>query len=244
MLTLLSLAASGACTGDGPRQDEPRPAAGEASTTVPTAEERAQGFRALFDGTSLDAWRGYRQDGVPGGWSIEDGTLAFDPAGGRGDLITREQFADFELRLEWRVSPGGNSGVFFRVQERHEWPRQTGPEMQILDNAGHPDGQSPLTAAGSNFALHGPVEDVTRPVGEWNEARLVVAGLHVEHWLNGRRIIEYELWTPAWVDAVSGSKFAEMPDYGLARSGHIGLQDHGDRVWFRDIRIRPLGGEG
>jgi hypothetical protein len=116
----------------------------------------------------------------------------------------------------------------------------TGPEMQVLDNGGHPDGKTPNTSAGSNFALHAPLRDVTRPVGQWNQARLVVNGSHVEHWLNGVKIVEYELWGDDWKARVAASKFKAMPRYGLARRGHIALQDHGDWVAFRNIRIRRI----
>ncbi len=228
--------ACGGQTDDGADQDGTAQPAAQVAAMAPEAE-----FTPLFDGTSLDAWRGYKREDVPGGWSIEDGTLAFDPDGEGGDLVTRDQFGSFELRLDWKVSEGGNSGIFFHVQERLDWPWMTGPEMQILDNERHADGQSPLTSAGSNYALHGPVSDVTQPVGEWNEVRLIVDGIQVEHWLNGERVVWYTLWTPEWIEAVQASKFAEMPDYGLARTGHISLQDHGDRVWFRNIRIREIG---
>lgn len=235
---LLVLAVAALACAQPPAGDEQQ---ASARSAVPAAPAEGD-FRPLFDGTSLDGWRGYGSEEVPGAWFIEDDELVFDPAFEGGDLITREQFDNFELRLEWRISEGGNSGIFFHVNERLPWPWMSGPEMQILDNARHADGQSPLTSAGSNYALHGPAEDVTRPVGEWNEVRLVVDGINVEHWLNGEHVVSYQLWTPQWVDAVQSSKFVEMPDYGLARSGHIGLQDHGDPVWFRNIRIREIEG--
>ncbi|HEX7117426.1 MAG TPA: DUF1080 domain-containing protein [Longimicrobiales bacterium] len=215
-------------------------AAGEPAPNTLTAEEHAAGWRLLFDGRSTDGWRGFKRDGVPAGWTVEDGTLTrVAPA---GDLVTRETFADFELTLEWKVEPGGNSGIFFRVVEADDLGQtyHSGPEMQVLDNARHPDGRSPLTSAGSNYALHAPVRDVTRPAGEWNRVRLVVDGAHVEHWLNGVKIVEYELWTEDWERRVRESKFAAWPRYGRAREGHIALQDHGDRVWFRNIKVRRL----
>ncbi len=205
-----------------------------------TDAERAEGWRLLFDGASLEHWRGYKRDDVPASWSIEDGTVAFRAGDDRGDIVTRERFGDFELALEWRISPGGNSGIMFRATEDHDYPWESAPEMQVLDNAGHVDGGNPLTSAGANYALHAPIRDVTRPVGEWNQARLVVRGSHVEHWLNGAKVVEYELWTDDWKALVAGSKFSEMPDYGLARVGHVVLQDHDDPVWYRNIKIRPL----
>jgi len=179
-------------------------------------------------------------DALPAEWLVEDGTLQFRPGGPGGDILTRETFADFELELEWRVAEGGNSGIFFRVDEAEPRTFESGPEMQVLDNKGHADGKNPLTSAGSNYALHAPSQDTTRPVGEWNQARLLVRGAQVEHWLNGVKVVEYELWTEDWRSLVAGSKFVEWPRYGLAREGHIALQDHGDPVWYRNIRVRTL----
>ncbi len=172
---------------------------------------------------------------------MRDGTIVFTPGeGSGGDLITVDRFSSFELELEWMVEEGGNSGIFFRVTEDHAYPWESGPEMQVLDNARHVDGQSPLTSAGSNYALHGPPEDVSHPPGEWNAVRILVDGDHVEHWLNGVKVVQYTLGSPAWEALVRASKFNEMPDYGRAPTGHIGLQDHGDPVRFRNIRIREI----
>jgi cytochrome c len=205
-----------------------------------TDAERAEGFRLLFDGETLDGWRGYGKDTVPSGWGVIDGTLTFSPGQGSGDLMPDEQFDNFELRLEWKVSEGGNSGVMYRVSEDHGAPYETGAEMQVLDNRRHPDGRNPKTSAGANYALHAPTRDVTRPAGTFNEARLIVNDGQVEHWLNGEKIVSYTLWDEAWEALVETSKFNEMPDYGRNRSGYIVLQDHGDKVWFRNIRIRAL----
>lgn len=203
-----------------------------------TEQERAEGWRLLFDGRTTEGWRGYRGEATPAGWQAVDGTLARVAAA--TDIVTVEQFADFELALDWMVAPGGNSGIMFRVVETADPAYHTGPEFQILDNAAHPDGQSPLTSTGSNYALHAPVKDVARPAGEWNSARLVVRGNHVEHWLNGTMIVTYELGSADWQRLVAGSKFRDMPGYGRARRGHIALQDHGDAVAFRNIRLRLL----
>jgi hypothetical protein len=214
--------------------------AGQESANVLTPDEAASGFELLFDGRSLDAWRGFRRDDVPGGWSAVEATLAYTPDVESGDIITRERFTDFDLRLEWRVGPAGNSGIMFGVSEENRRTYESGPEMQVLDNAGHRDGRNPLTAAGSNYGLHAPAADVTRPVGEWNEARIVRRGPHIEHWLNGTKVVEYELGTAEWKAMVAETKFAEWPDYGLHAEGHIALQDHGDPVSFRNLRIRRL----
>lgn len=203
-----------------------------------TPHERATGWRLLFDGKTTAGWRNFRSDSISSGWQVVDGTLA--RVGPAGDIITKEQFDNFELVLDWKVAPGGNSGIMFRVSEDAEATYHTGPEMQILDNAGHADGQNPLTSTGSNYALHAPVKDATKPAGEWNSVRLVVNRGHVEHWLNGKKIVEYELWTDEWKKLVAGSKFAAWPGYGLNRKGHIALQDHGDAIAFRNIKLLVL----
>jgi hypothetical protein len=202
------------------------------------AQERTDGWRPLFDGRTLDGWRGFRADTPPAGWAAVDGMMVRQGSG--GDIVTVEEFGDFELQLEWRISEGGNSGIFFHVARTGRETWESGPEMQLLDNARHVDGKNPLTSAGANYALHAPSRDVTRPVGAWNDVVLRVTGPRVEHWLNGTKVVEYELWSPAWEAAVKASKFSTMPAYGRARRGHIALQDHGDVVWFRNIRIRSL----
>lgn len=188
-------------------------------------------------------WRGFKRQNLPAAWKVVGDTLAFTPVADtsqRGDIVTREQYGDFELAYEWKVSPGGNSGVYYRADEDHAFGWETGPEMQVLDNKRHVDGKNPLTSAGAAYALYAPSEDVTRPAGEWNEARIVARGPHVEHWLNGRKVVEYEQGSPDWQQRMKASKFNTMPDYGKRMSGHIVLQDHGDPVWFRNIRIRRL----
>lgn len=203
-----------------------------------SAAERAEGWQLLFNGTSTSGWRPFRKSGPVQGWVAQDGALV--RAGAGGDIITEQSFDNFEFAYEWKLGPGGNSGIFFRVDEQHDYVWQSGAEMQVLDNDAHPDGRNPLTSAGANYALHAPLRDLTMPVGMWNQARLVVRGAHVEHWLNGERLLEYELWTPEWKAAVAASKFAGMPDYGLNASGHLALQDHGDFVAYRNLKLRKL----
>ncbi|MCC6408179.1 MAG: DUF1080 domain-containing protein [Planctomycetes bacterium] len=203
-----------------------------------TDTERAEGWRSLFDGASTAGWRNYGKEGAPTGWAAENGELV--RVGDGGDLVTEELFDSFELEFDWRLWPGGNSGVFFHVVDGFDAVWRTGPEFQLLDNAGHADGQDPLTSTGANYALHAPEFDDTQPITTWNHARLVVDGAHVEHWLNGVKQCEYELWTDAWKARVAGSKFAAMPDYGLAKTGRIALQDHGDRVAFKNVKLRPI----
>lgn len=203
-----------------------------------TDAERAAGWRLLFDGKTSAGWRGFRSQTFPAGWQVVDGALTRVADG--GDIITADQFGNFELALEWKVAPGGNSGIFFRATEETESIYENAPEMQVLDDAKHDDGQSRLTSAGSNYALHAAPAGIVKPADEWNQVRILVNGSHVEHWLNGVKVVEYELWTPEWERLVKASKFVEWPPYGRAKRGHIGLQDHGDLVAYRNIKIRVL----
>jgi hypothetical protein len=212
--------------------------ADDAAMNTLTPEEKAAGWRLLFDGKTLNGWRGFKSDTPGAGWNVVDGALT--RAGQGGDIMTVDQFGDFELLIDWKIAKGGNSGIFFRVTPEGEQVWHSAPEVQILDNSGHKDGTSLETSAGSNYALHAPVRDVTKPVGEWNRVRLVVRGSHVEHWMNGVKLLEYELSSPDWKARVQASKFKEHPGYGRASRGHIALQDHGDLVQFRNIKIRPL----
>jgi len=208
-----------------------------------TAEERTAGWRLLFDGKTTTGWRGYKKDHFPNqGWKVIDDCIVRVGPGG-GDICTVQQFGNFELKLEWRICAGGNSGIFYRVDEQYGWPWESGPEMQVLDNAEHADGRNPKTSAGSNYALHAPVRDVTEPVGFFNQVRIVADGPHVEYWLNDVKIVEYELKSPEWEQLVAESKFRDMPHHGRIKKGHIVLQDHGDKVWYRNIEIRRLRGE-
>ena len=204
----------------------------------PAAMTDSSAWRTLFDGTSTAAWRGYQMDSFPSGWGIENGSLVRTTGG--VDIITRDQFSDFELELEWKVGPAGNSGIMYRVTEADSSTYRSGPEYQILDDAAHQDGKNRLTSAGSAYGLYAPPEGVVKPAGELNSTRIVARGAHVEHWLNGQKVVEYELWSPDWEAKVRASKFAEWAGYGRSPRGHVALQDHGDRVEFRAIRIREL----
>jgi hypothetical protein len=210
-----------------------------------TKDEKKAGWKLLFDGKSLKGWRGYKMKKPPAAWKAEDGVLRFenkagDEAAGGGDLLTVGQYDSFELALDWRISEGGNSGVMYHVLETEDRPWKTGPEMQILDNQKHKDGKSPLTSAGACYGLYPPTKDLTRPVGEWNQARLLVDGLKVEHWLNGEKIVEYEKGNDAWQAKVAASKFKDFPSFGKPTRGHIDLQDHGDKVEYRTIKLRVI----
>ena len=195
------------------------------------------GHKSCVDISSLDNWRGYKKDSVPEQWVVEDGAI-YLTGGGGGDLITREQYESFDLTMEWKISPKGNSGVMYHVSETDGPTYFTGPEMQVLDNV-VANGDL-LHSAGADYALHAPEADNTKPVGEWNTARMRVDGPQVTYWLNGVQQCTYELWSEDWSAKVAASKFKQWPGFGMNKSGHIALQDHGNPVWFRNIAIKTL----
>jgi len=209
------------------------------ATTLPMAVGQGSGWRALVEGNSLSAWRGYKRDSVPDGWRAEDGMLMKErPV---ADIVTRDEFGDFELSLEWRVSEGGNAGIFYRGTEEYPRVYWSAPEYQLLDDDKAADGKSRLTSAGAAYGLYPSPAGHLKPVGEWNETRIVARGGHVEHWLNGTKLVEYELWSPDWKEKVAASKFNAWPNYGLARRGRIALQgDHNGALAFRNVRIREI----
>jgi hypothetical protein len=192
----------------------------------------------LFDGKTTAGWRGFKMDTMPSGWKVVDGALT--RVGPGRDIITQKKYQNFELTLEWRIAPGGNSGIFYRASEDDNAIYWTAPEMQVLDDARHPDGKSPLTSAGADYGIYPAPAGAVKPAGEWNQVRLVVNGTHVEHWLNGVKIVEYELRSPDWELRVRESKFGPHPHYGRNSEGYIGLQEHGDWVAYRNINIREL----
>lgn len=205
---------------------------------VPGVIQADESWIDLLQGDTLEHWRGYSSEDIPAGWEVDNGTLMFSP--GKGDLVTRESFKNFELQLEWKISEGGNSGVLYLAQLSDDPIYYSAPEMQILDDDRHQDGKDPLTSAGANYALHPAPRGVVAPAGDWNTVRIRHQDGQVEHWLNGEKIVEYTLGSADWESRVAASKFSEWPDYGRAREGFIGLQDHGNNVWFRNIRIRRL----
>ncbi len=195
----------------------------------------------LFDGKSADAFRGYKKDSFPDkAWAVENGALKTIPGADGVDLITKENFENFDLQLEWKISPGGNSGVIYHSTEDFPASYHTGLEMQVLDDSKHKDGQNTKTSAGALYALIAPTNKTLKPVGEWNQARLLVNGNHVEHWLNGAKIVEYELNSPALAELIADSKFKRLPRFAREKTGHIVLQHHHDEVWYRNITVKKL----
>ena len=196
-------------------------------------------WTVLFDGEKVTGLRGYKQVGFPNSWEIVDGTLKTIPGYGV-DLISVDIYNNFELELEWKVPEGGNSGIFYFATEEGDYIWQSAPEMQVLDDKKHSDGKNTLTSAGALYAMIAPPKSVVNPVGEFNQVRIKVKDNHVEHWLNGTKVVEYEYQSDAMWDLVAKSKFNTMPLFAKASEGHIGIQgDHGE-IWYRNIRIRKL----
>ena len=204
-----------------------------------TPKEKADGWSLLFDGHTTSGWRGYKQQSMPAGWSVVDGTLTKSTE--TGDIVTTREYGDFELDVDWKIGSGGNSGIFYRGTEEYDHVYWSAPEFQLLDDANAPDGKSRLTAAGSDYALYPAPAGIVEPAGEWKTTRLIVKGAHVEHWHNGTKMVSYELWSPDWTAKVKQSKFSPYGHYGMAKRGLIAIQgDHPGLLALRNIKIREL----
>jgi len=212
----------------------------EAPLNTLTDAEKAAGWKLLFDGKDAAAnWRGYKKDTLPGGWAVQDGALVRKEKG--GDIITKEQFESFEFSVDWKISEGGNSGIMLKVLETDGPPWATGPEAQIQDNVKGHDPQK----AGWMYQLYAASVDATKPVGEWNtfvlKCQKTPAGTYqCVHTMNGTKYVEYEIGSADWNEKVAKSKFASKPGFGKAAAGHLCLQDHGNEVAFRNLKIRVL----
>jgi hypothetical protein len=221
----------------------------DAHNTI-TPEERADGWELLFDGETTEGWRGYNDEAFPeSGWTTNDGVLTIqgsdgDVSGSGGDIVTTDTYDDFVLKLEWKISEGGNSGIFYRAIEQDDQPIYwSAPEMQILDNINHPDanrGENGNRKAGSLYDLIPAEPQTFSGHGEWQQVMIVAEGNHIEHWLNGEKVLEYDLWTQDWYRMIRDSKFQGHPEFGDAHKGYIGLQDHGTTAHFRNIKIKEL----
>jgi 3-keto-disaccharide hydrolase len=216
-----------------------------------TGAEKAAGWRLLFDGKTLDGWRGFHSDKVPAGWAIEDGCIKKVPAQGElgqagGDLITVDQFDNFEFSIEWKLSKGANSGIKYLISESLPPTGRSGVsfEYQVLDDENHPDAKAGIAGnrtAGSLYDLI-PASKAKKPkpIGEFNQTRIVVKGNHIEHWLNGVKVLEFERGGEKLKQHIAESKFKNTKGFGETAKGHILLQDHGDAVWYRNIKIRTI----
>lgn len=221
----------------------PFAAAAQTPNTLSKAEKK-EGWKLLFDGTSTSGWHTYGQPNAGSRWAVQNGALAPNPAGGKGhgDLLTDQAYGDFDLKLQWKISPGGNSGVLFYVQEdtaKYKETYFTGPEMQVLDNDSNHDGRINKHRAGNLYDLiAGP--DEVKPVGQWNQVEIISQGGTLKLFLNGVNVVTTTMWDDHWREMIAHSKFKRWPDFGLAHNGRIALQYHDFPVWFRDIKIKKL----
>lgn len=205
-----------------------------------SAAEKKAGWKLLFDGQSLNGWRGYKTEAIGKGWKVQDGAIMLTEAKS-GDLVSAQAYGDFELGFEWKISEGGNSGVIYRSGLGDAAPFRTGPEYQVLDNEKAKDNKLGNHLAGSLYDFGGETaRTLTKPVGQWNSSRLIVRGWRVEHWLNGQKVIEIDLASSEGKAAIAKSKFKDWEKFATLARGHIVLQDHGDVVSFRAIKIREL----
>lgn len=222
-----------------------------AAPTFYTLEADAQAIPSIYNNRHIirykprdgfKGWHNYGKTGVKPQWIIDDGAFHLSKGGG-GDIVTDEVFGDFELTLEWKISEAGNSGIFYLVNEdtaKYKAIYMSAPEYQVLDDDKHPDGKYENHRAGANYDLITPKPGCTKPVGQWNKTRIRVQNGKVEHWLNGDLVVIYTLWSDEWRSMVAKSKFKNWTGYGQSKTGRIGLQDHGDKVWYRNIKVKKL----
>jgi hypothetical protein len=208
-----------------------------------TEDEMEAGWTLLFDGETLNGWKGYNKK--LNGWTVEDGTimcLGIGPNHGGGDIMTVNQYENFELSVEWKISPGGNSGIIYLIHEDTVYHQtyDTGPEYQILDDLGWPEELKEVNQVGANYDMHPAVGKKVKPALEWNTSRIIKDGDRVEHWLNGKKVVEYTLWDEAWKESVQNCKWKDSPGYGQYKKGHISFQDHDHKAWFRNVKIREF----
>ncbi len=205
--------------------------------------EKKEGWQLLFDGSSTKGWHTWRKSSLNDRWKVKDGELYLDASVKEGgDMVTDKEYENYELKLEWKIEKCGNSGIIFNSVEsdKYAYSFLTGPEMQVLDNECHPDAKIIKHRAGDLYDLISCSKETVKPALEWNEVRIVSKNAHYEFWLNGTKVVEFTMHTPEWDTMVKGSKFKTMPDFGKSTKGHIALQDHGNAVWFRNLKIKTL----
>ncbi|RAJ10486.1 uncharacterized protein DUF1080 [Chitinophaga skermanii] len=221
-----------------------------ATTPVAAAEntltdtEKAEGWKLLFNGQNLDGWRMY-QSKPADTWGVQDGLLhctgsATDKSDKRGDLVTNDEYENFEFSADWKLAPQGNSGILYLVSEEFPSSYQSGPEYQLIDDNNFPEKLEDWQKTGGNYAMNPPLKNASKPIGEWNNTRIIVNKGHVEHWLNGEKVVEYELWNDEWKKHKSEGKWKDTPSYGSAKKGHIAFQDHGSEIWFKNVKLKQL----
>ena len=203
--------------------------------------EKKEGWTLLFDGKSTEHWRPFKNRPADS-WEVVNGELINkkENVSNRADLITKEQYENFELAFDWKLAPKGNSGVIYLVTEDNGATYESGPEYSLIDDEGYPDKLNDVQKSGANYDVHAPLVKAANPVGEYNHSRIVVRNSKVEHWLNGKKVVEYEIGSPDWEAKKNNSKWKDVKPYAQAKKGHIALQDHGGGVWFRNIKIRKI----
>ena len=204
-------------------------------------KEKKEGWVLLFDGTTTNGWRSY-QNKEQQGWEVKDGELNCKIEGvtKRSDLITVNKYENYELQIDWKISPKMNSGIIYMVTEDNGVSYESGPEYQLIDDIGYPGKLSDKQLSGANYDMNAPSAKVSKPAGEFNQTKIVINKGHVEHWLNGTKVVDYQLWSPEWEQAKANSKWKDVKPYGMSKSGHIALQDHGGGIAFKNIKIKPL----
>src|SRR4030095_9470233 len=204
-------------------------------------QEKKEGWKLLFDGTTMNGWRIYQNKKVDD-WDVKNGELYCKVEGvtKRADLITNDKYENFELKIDWKIAPKENSGIIYMVTEDNGATYESGPEYQLIDANGYADKLKDVQLTGANYDMNPPSAKVHKPVGEYNHTRIVVNKGHVEHWLNGTKVVDYQLWTPEWEQTKAKSKWKDVKTYGMSKSGHIALQDHGGGVWFKNIKLKAL----
>ena len=215
-----------------------------------TSEEKSNGWKLLFDGKTTKGWHRYGGGAIDSVWKVKEGVLCLDTLvkkqfniKGDWDIVTDDEYDNFDLQLEWMISKNGNSGIIFYIHEDktvHNWPWETGMEMQVLDNDGHPDAKFPKHRAGDLYDIIACSKETVKPYGEWNLAEIKSVNGKLDLYLNGENVVSTTLWGDGWRKLVAGSKFRNMAGFGTYQKGHIGLQDHGNGVCFRNIKIRKL----
>jgi len=205
--------------------------------------EKAGGWKLLFNGTNMDGWRTFKNK-ANDSWEVVDGTLhckSDSLAKQRADILTVDQYTNFDLVFDWKIAPGDNSGVIYRATEEFDQPYLSGPEYQVIDDTGYAHDLTDAQTSASNYDMHAaPADKPINPPGEWNTGRIVANGNHIEHWLNGKKIVEYEINSDDWKKRRAESKWKDAAGYGIATQGHIDLQDHGGEVWYRNIKVKSL----
>jgi hypothetical protein len=208
---------------------------------VLTAKEKKEGWKLLFDGTTMNGWRIYQNKKVDD-WDVKNGELYCKAEGvtKRADLITNDKYENFELQIDWKIAPKENSGIIYMVTEDNGATYESGPEYQLIDDLGYPAKLSDKQLSGANYDMNAPSAKVAKPAGEFNHTKIVINNGHVEHWLNGTKVVDYQLWTPEWEQTKANSKWKDVKTYGMSKTGHIALQDHGGGVAFKNIKLKPL----